>query len=101
MDGIIKIVLTSGGSEAVQGSWWSDLRQGMIDVAQQVIEKLPESPIVAGLREIGGNPVQQWMGYVNWFVPFREILTILGIWLSAVAIYYLFQIVLRWIKVIE
>lgn len=97
---ILWIVLSSAPS-GESGSWWGELRQSMIDIAAQVIEKLPESPIVAGLRELEGSPIADWLPFINWFVPFRTLLSILGVWLSAVAIYYLFQIVLRWIKVIE
>lgn len=82
-------------------SWWGDLKQGMIDVAAEVIQKLPESPIVKGLDLAGDFPIEEWMPFVNWFIPFRTLLTILGFWLSAVALYYLVQIVLRWVKVIE
>ena len=82
-------------------SWWGDLKQGMIDVAVEVIEKLPESPIVSALGEAGSSPVDSWMPYVNWFVPFRSIVGILATWSAAVGVYYLVQIILRWVKVIE
>lgn len=99
---MIKLLcLLSSASPETTTSWWGDLRQSMIDLASQVIMKLPESPIVAGLGEAGSSPIDDWMPMVNWFVPFGTLLTILGVWLSAVAVYYLFQIVLRWIKVIE
>ena len=38
---------------------------------------------------------------VNWFVPVNSFVSILETWLVAVGIYYVYQIVLRWIKVIE
>lgn len=82
-------------------SWWGDLRQGMIDLAAEVIQKLPESPIYTALNQVGGNPVSNWMPFVNWFVPFGTISGILAAWCTCVAAYYIYQIVLRWIKVIE
>lgn len=100
--GLLSLLLSSApAAPSETTSWWGDLRQSMIDLAYQVIEKLPESPIVAGLRELEGNPIADWMPFVNWFVPFRAITNILSVWATAVALYYLYQIVLRWIKVIE
>lgn len=103
MDSIILFLSGEAGAQTSQQttSWWGDLKQGMIDVASAAIQKLPESPIVTALREIGGSPVQEWMGYVNWFVPFAHIVRILGVWAAAIGVYYLVQIILRWAKVIE
>lgn len=103
MGSIMRLLLDEAASAASQETtpWWGDLKQGMIDVAAELIQKLPESPIVTALGEAGSNPIQQWMPYVNWFVPFGTIIRILGVWASAVGIYYLVQIVLRWVKVIE
>lgn len=88
-------------SSTDSGSWWMDLRQSMIDLAAEVIQKFPESPIYAAVQDAGANPVQSWMAFVNWFVPFRALSNILAVWCSAIAIYYIYQIVLRWVKVIE
>lgn len=38
---------------------------------------------------------------MNWFVPVGTFVGILETWLAGVAIYYVYQIVLRWVKVIE
>lgn len=38
---------------------------------------------------------------VNWFIPIGTFVSILEGWLVCVAVYYAYQIVLRWIKVIE
>ena len=92
---------TAGTASQQTTSWWGDLKQSMIDIAAVLISKLPESPIVSALNEAGGNPVASWMPFVNWFVPFQSIVRILGVWTAGIAIYYLVQIVLRWVKVIE
>lgn len=94
------LFLSSAGSEQTI-SWWGDLKQSMIDLAVEVIMKLPESPIVAGLEAAGDTPILDWLPMINWFVPFRTLLAILSVWLTAISVYYLFQIVLRWLKVIE
>ena len=83
------------------GSWWTDLRQGTVDLAENIIKLLPESPIVSGLEAAETFSFSQWLPFVNWFVPFGTILQITGVWLTAIALYYVYQIVLRWVKVIE
>ena len=96
-----RLILETSSQITETTSWWGDLRQGMIDLAAEVIQKLPESPIYTALQQSGGNPVQNWMGFVNWFVPFGTLSNILSLWCGCVAAYYIYQIVLRWIKVIE
>lgn len=41
-----------------------------------------------------------YLGYLNWFIPVRACLIVFTAWLSALALYYLYSIILRWIKVI-
>lgn len=40
-------------------------------------------------------------GWFNWFFPTGAILHIAGLWLNAILIFYVYQIILRWLKVIE
>jgi hypothetical protein len=53
--------------------------------------------------------VQEWISkfekpkfldVLNWFVPIDGFIIILTIWLSVIATFYIYQIILRWIKVI-
>ena len=76
------------------------LTSALISFACDVLELLPESPFVA-LAEMDGSEFQQILAYVNWFIPFGVLLRIFGVWLGGVGAYYVYQIVLRWIKVIE
>lgn len=62
-----------------------------------VISKLPQSPFA----QITSGPAQEYMGYINWIVPVGQILTILGAWCGCIALYYVAQIALRWLKVVE
>ena len=59
---------------------------------------LPLSPFRGFIESIGNLP---FLGWLNWFVPVRQLCEIFGLWLGAVAMFYLYQIVLRWIKVIQ
>lgn len=63
-----------------------------------IVNILPRSPFAAWIDNAQSLP---YMNYVNWVIPFGDMLQIFGVWLSAVAVFYLAQIVLRWVKVIQ
>ena len=58
---------------------------------------LPTSPFTEFLEEFKDIP---YLGYLNWFVPIRGILIVLTAWLAAVALFQLYSIVMRWLKVL-
>lgn len=59
---------------------------------------LPRSPFRGFIDSIGQLP---FLGWLNWFVPVQDLIEIFAAWLAAVAVFYLYQIVLRWVKVIQ
>lgn len=65
--------------------------------ATKILEVLPRSPFRQFLNDFAGIP---YLGYLNWFVPVSGILKVLVAWLAAVAAYYLWSILLRWLKAI-
>lgn len=80
---------------------WDALSSTLVDLGKKVISFFPADPIQGAVSAAGVGPVGQWLGILNWFVPVGTILNILQLWLSAIAVYYIYQILLRWIKVIE
>lgn len=58
---------------------------------------LPNSPF----DSVSLAPISKWLGYLNYLLPITEIIGILTLWGSCIGIYYLYQIALRWIKVVE
>lgn len=42
-----------------------------------------------------------WLGYLNWFIPVSSILGIFAAWLTAVALFYLYSIIMRWVRAID
>lgn len=76
------------------------LSDTLVSFAVSVIELFPASPFGV-LDELSGSVAYEWLQFVNWFVPIGTFVGIFEAWLSGVAIYYIYQIVLRWIKVIE
>lgn len=79
---------------------WDALSNALVSFAVGVIELFPASPFVI-LEEMSNSEFYEWLRMVNWFVPVNTFVAILESWLSGVAIYYVYQIVLRWVKVIE
>ena len=69
------------------------LSEALIGFAVGVVELFPASPFTV-LDQIGNSEVYEWLRMVN-FVGILE-----G-WLACVAAYYVYQVVLRWVKVIE
>lgn len=76
-----------------------------MDIFTRIFEKLgialktvlPLSPFREFLDDFADIP---YLGYLNWFVPIREILVVMVVWLGAVALFQLYSIVMRWLKVI-
>lgn len=58
---------------------------------------LPDTPF--SLVDIA--PVADFLGYLNYLLPVTEIVAILTVWCSAIGVYYIYQIVLRYVKVVE
>lgn len=67
------------------------------DILEWVIDLLPDSPF----NKLDTSVIEPYMGYVNWFIPLDFILSTLTAWLVAVAGYYCWSVVLRWIKAID
>lgn len=67
-------------------------------IGEKLIEILPKSPFYY----FDANPkVKQILCYLNWFIPIDIMLSITEGWLTAIALYYVFQVLLRWSKFIE
>lgn len=67
-----------------------------------ILGLLPDSPFSAALDSLAANTtVRQMLGYFNWFIPVYLFVPILGLWLTCVAVYYVYQVILRWLKAIE
>lgn len=61
------------------------------------IALLPKSPFAMPDK----GPLNDYLGYINWFVPVSQMVSILGLWVSAIATWYIVQLVMRWVKAVE
>lgn len=59
-----------------------------------VVSILPNSPFMA-INSSGIN-----LNSISWIIPVAQILAILQAWLTAVSIYYLYMVAMKWIKLI-
>lgn len=71
------------------------------NAANAVVLLLPDSPFVFLEEEYVPEAIRDILPYLNWFIPIGSIITIIELWLTAVAVYYVYQTILRWVKAIE
>jgi len=67
-------------------------------VVDFIMMMLPDSPFVALSKDAD---IQQVLGWLNWIIPVSSMVAILEVWLTAIAIFYVYQLILRWSKAIE
>lgn len=63
-----------------------------------VLNLLPRSPFVSVLASLDKLP---YLETVNYFVPIASFVAVGQAWLVAVGLFYLYSIILRWIRAIE
>lgn len=75
--------------------WMKEL---LVKFGNWVLKLLPHSPFDS-IKDFL-SPIEPYLGYLNWFVPVNWILGVLTVWLTAVATFYLYSIIMRWVKMI-
>lgn len=77
------------------------LYNGIVNMINGVVENLsnilPVSPFRPYIEQLSQVP---WIGILNYFVPVGVFLDILFAWASALGIFYVYSIILRWVKVV-
>lgn len=74
--------------------WFGELLKKFGDM---ILSVLPTSPFKPYLREFANIP---YLGYLNWFLPIEDMCVVMLAWLVAVSTFYLYSIIMRWIKMI-
>lgn len=78
--------------------WFTSFGTWLSGVFETILSVLPDSPF----QTLASNSaVGEVLGYVNYFIPINSFVSILELWLTAVAIYYVWQVILRWIRAIQ
>ena len=71
--------------------------QAIENALEWLVNLLPDSPF----RMLDNTPIQPYLKYINWVIPIDFMLDTLTLWLVAVAGYYCWRVVLRWVKAID
>ena len=64
---------------------------------EKILNLLPLSPFQEFIEQFRELP---YLGWLNWFFPVGDCLTVMVVWLGAVGLFYLYSIVMRWLKMI-
>ncbi len=59
---------------------------------------LPISPIA---KYLPAWKSIEWLGWLNWLFPIKQCLQIFAAYLACIAVFYLYSIVLRWVRAIS
>lgn len=76
----------------------ASIKNVLIEIANLLLSFLPDSPFTVYIDAIEKIPE---LGMLNYFLPISEMIAIGESWLVCVGIFYLYQAVLRFVKLIE
>lgn len=71
---------------------------GLAGILSLILFVLPDSPFQSLQSVAIDNKYLQWLA---WIVPFPQIIVMLEAWLTAIVLYYVYIVILRWVKAIE
>lgn len=62
-----------------------------------IISFLPGSPFKAIIGNLEGIP---YIAQLNWFFPVHECIIVIEVWLTAVALFYMYSAIMRFIRLL-
>lgn len=62
-----------------------------------IVSFLPGSPFKAIIGSLSGVP---YMAELNWFFPVHECVVVIEVWLTAVALFYVYSAIMRFIRLL-
>ncbi len=69
----------------------------MTAFAAALAKVMPASPFQQWIDKFGNIP---YLGYLNWFIPVAAFVKIGLAWLGCIAIFYIYSVAMRWVKLI-
>ena len=66
-----------------------------------ILSFLPNSPFKGIIEWVNGLGIKEYLSYLAWLVPVKMIVGITAVWVTAVSIYFIYSVIMRWIKMIE
>lgn len=76
-------------------AWMKEMLDAFLDLLLKLFPPSPFAPYIAGLKDV------PYLGYINWFIPVGAFVKIGMAWLVAIAVYYLYMVIARWIKLLS
>lgn len=73
----------------------------LAQVLKVVMSILPTSPFVNFSTNTLNSNVFEYLRYLAWLLPIKQMLLIVSAWLGAMLIYYFQSAIMRWIKLIQ
>ena len=70
----------------------------LLNAVATLLSWLPQSPFADTIVALNDS---QGLGWLAWFFPVHDALTLTLRWIGAIALFYLASIALRWVKAIE
>lgn len=77
---------------------WDGIKSLLQSILDAILIVLPTSPFRGYLEALEDLP---YLKYLNWIFPIGDFIAIAQAWLVAIGLFYLYMIILRWIKAIE
>lgn len=62
---------------------------------------LPLDPFRDFIAELNSGRIAEGLSWLNWFIPVGDFVRMLLIWVACISTYYIYTVVLRWLRVIE
>lgn len=69
----------------------------LLKIVSLILSILPDSPLKPYIDALSNV---DFLPYLNWFVPVGTLVGIGTSWLAAIAVFYAYQLILRWAKVV-
>ena len=63
-----------------------------------ILTLLPDDPFKSFIDNIAISP---YLSTINWIIPVGTFVTIATAWVTAIGVFYVYQLVLRWAKVVS
>lgn len=67
-------------------------------IGEVIFSLLPDSPFTSFLDAM---QTQDWLRWLNWLIPIGTFISIGTAWLTCVSVYYLYSMILRYIRAVE
>ena len=74
-----------------------DMKNLLDKFLEAVLSLFPVSPFRPVIEELGALP---YLPYINWLVPIGDFIKIGTVWVTAIAAFYAWSIVARWLKLL-